>query len=232
MNSSVKFDSGVESKAIPPYFFSGAGPMSHPAADAPEPPPRTVEELAELFARHRDHLRRMVQVRIDQRLAQRVDASDVVQEAYLAAQKRLVHAEKMEAPPLVWLRQITQQTLVDLHRQHVEAECRAAGREVPLLLPPGMTSMIALAEALAGDGSSPSSAARRDERRMQLAVALDQLEPTDREILLLRHFEELGNKEVAELLGLQQTAASNRYFRALQKLKQIVAAMPDFSPET
>src|SRR5581483_5839364 len=97
--------------------------------------PLTNEELGELFTRHREHLRRMVQARVDDRLGQRIDPSDVLQDAYLDAQKRLCHAEKMQVPPLVWLRQITEQTLIDLHRRHLLAECRAVGKEVPIEQP-------------------------------------------------------------------------------------------------
>ena len=194
------------------------------AANPSDGIPLTNRELGDLFTRHREHLRRMVLARVDDRLAQRIDASDVLQEAYLDAQQRLIHAEKMHAPPLVWLRQITEQTLIDLHRRHLLAECRAVGKEVPLDQPmPGMSSMMALAQKLAGSNSTPSGVLMEQERRQGLEKALRNMDALDREILVLRHFEELTNKEIAELLGLQPTAASNRYFRALQKLKQMVA---------
>jgi RNA polymerase sigma-70 factor (ECF subfamily) len=195
--------------------------------------PRTAEQLAALFMRHRDLLRRIIQYRLDDRLAQRLDVADVLQEVYLQAQLRLAHADKMEGSPLFWLRQVTEQTLIDLYRRHLEAECRDAGREVSLNQPAASSaSGVGLAGMLAADQSSPSQAALRAERHTLLEQALDQMDPTDREVLVFRHFVELSNNEVAEILGLQPTAASNRYIRALQRLKQIMASLPPFATES
>ena len=195
--------------------------------------PQSDEQLAELFTRHRDHLIRMVQFRIDERLAQRLDPLDIVQEAFLNAQKRLHHvAEGCAVPVLVWLRQITEQTLIDLARRHLGAQQRAANKEVSLgQAAVGHTTSTSLAAMLVGNLSSPSQAALREERRSLLEQALEQMDPIDREVLALRHFEELSNSEVAEILGLSPTAASNRYVRALERLKQILQSQSYFASD-
>jgi len=188
------------------------------------------DALAELFSLHRERLRRMVELRLDRRLNGRVSASDVLQDAYLEALKRLPHyLDKPEMPVLLWLRMVTGQRLTDLHRQHLGAEMRDAGREVPLYrnaMPQATT--VSLAAQLAAGLESPSQAAIRGEALAQLEAALDKMEPLDREVLVLRHFEELSNDEVAEVLGLKKAAASNRYVRALQRLRDALAGMPGF----
>ncbi len=176
--------------------------------------------LGELFSRYRDRLGRMVQFRLDGRLRGRVATSDVLQEAYIDALKRLPHYHATEGMPfLIWLRWVTMQRLVEVHRQHLGARMRDAGREVSL--GPG-GSLAASSEKIAefmGDLTSPSQAAERAEAMDQLRVALDGLEPADREVLALRHFEELSNLEAAAVLGIQPAAASKRYVRALERLK-------------
>jgi RNA polymerase sigma-70 factor (ECF subfamily) len=190
------------------------------------------EAVAELFTRHRAQLLRMVEFRLDCRVAQRLDAGDVVQEAFLTAVQRLPYlAEGLNVPPIVWLRQVVEQTLVGIHRRHLGTQQRALDRECSLeALKLGQTTSVSLAAVLAGDASTPSHAALREERRVLLEQALDQMDPVDREVLVLRHFEELGNGEVAEILGLQPTAASNRYVRALQRLKEIVESISALVP--
>lgn len=180
--------------------------------------------LAVHFTRHRDALRRMVAFRLDERLARRLDPSDVLQEAYLNARQRIDQLdERFAHAPFLWLRQIAEQTLIDLHRRHLGAERRSVTKEFYLSGAPGpQTTSLALADLLAADDPSPSGAAMREERRTQLNAALDQMDPIDREVLALRHGEELSNAEVAELLSLTPTAASNRYIRALQRLKPLL----------
>jgi len=122
--------------------------------------------------------------------------------------------------------------LIDLCRRHLGAQQRAASREVVLAQPAvGLTTSMSLVAMLVGDQSSPSQAALREERRTLLEQAIEQMDPIDREVLALRHFEELSNGEVAEILGLQPTAASNRYIRALERLKQILGAQSYFDSE-
>ena len=186
--------------------------------------------LAELFSQHRERLKRMVGFRLDRRLWGRVDASDVLQEAYLDAVKRVHHyLDNPTMPFFVWLRLITGQRLIDVHRQHLGAQMRDADQEVSLNRGgvPHASSMC-LAAHLVGHLTSPSQAAIRAETMAELQQALDGMDPMDREILALRHFEELSNNEAAEVLGLQKSAASNRYVRALRRLKETLSGIPGF----
>jgi RNA polymerase sigma-70 factor (ECF subfamily) len=184
--------------------------------------------LAELFARHRDKLRRMVQLRLDHRLAGRVSPSDVLQEAYIDAVKRIDHYfEKPDQPFFGWLRLVVGQRLADVHREHL-AQKRDVGQEVPIHRGAPGADSACLAACLLGSGTSPSHAAARTESFGRLEEALDQMDPLDREVLALRHFEELSNAETAALLGIQSAAASKRYVRALARLKQILETIPGF----
>jgi RNA polymerase sigma-70 factor (ECF subfamily) len=186
--------------------------------------------LGELFSLNRERLWRMVSFRLDQRLRGRVDADDVLQEAYLDAAQRIDHyLNNTSMSFFVWLRQIVLQTMIDLHRQHLGAQMRNAAREVSLHGAgyPQATS-ISLAAHLLGNLTSPSQAAMREEVSIQLEKALDSMSEIDREILALRHFEELTNSEVAEVLDIQQKAASIRYVRALARLKDILQQIPGF----
>jgi RNA polymerase sigma-70 factor, ECF subfamily len=184
--------------------------------------------LGELLGRHRERLRRMVALRLDRRLQGRVDPSDIIQEACLDAARRLPEYHKNPAMPFfLWLRFLAGQRLVDEHRKHLGAAARDAGREISLYrgaLPE--TSSAALAAHLLGALTTPSQAAIRVERKIRLQEALNSLDPIDREVLALRHFEELSNTEAAVVLGLDKSAASKRYARALIRLKAILASMP------
>ena len=186
--------------------------------------------LAELFALHREKLRRMVMFRLDQRLAGRVSASDVLQEAYIDAVRRVEHFfDKPDQSFFGWLRLIVGHRLADLHPEHL-ARKRDAGREVSMNASPDRGADSAcMAAALAGSLSSPSHAARRHESQRLLEEALDQMDPVDREVLALRHFEELSNTETAAVLGIEPPAASKRYVRALARLKQIMESVPGLS---
>ncbi len=181
-----------------------------------------------MFERHRDRLRRMVEIRLDSRLKARLDASDVVQEAYLEVAARLdEYVRDPKLPPFLWLRLVVGERLMKLHRHHLGAQMRDAGREVSLFrgaLP--AASSAALAAQLLGRYTSPTQAILRAERILRLQEALNTLEPIDREILSLRHFEELTAAETARVLGIEESAAAKRYFRALKRLKDVLAAMP------
>jgi RNA polymerase sigma-70 factor (ECF subfamily) len=170
----------------------------------------------------------MVELRLDPRLQGRLDVSDVIQEAYLTASAQLAdYLRKPTIPFLLWLRLVTGQKLVALHRHHLGTKARDAGREVSLnrgALPAAGSA--ALASNLIGREPSPSQAAREAEQRRWLQEALDRMDPLDREVLALRHFEQLTNAEAAQVLGLEVSAASKRYVRALQRLKEILSAMP------
>jgi RNA polymerase sigma-70 factor (ECF subfamily) len=178
------------------------------------------DSLAELFSKYQERFRRIVRFRLDGRLQGRVDPDDVLQEAYLAAAQRLEHYSQRDMSAFIWLRLIVGQTLIDIHRRHVGAQARDAGREVSIHGGgAAMSTSASLAQALMGSITSPSQAVARDELALQVAQVIDQLEPIDREILVLRHFEELTNREIAEVLDIQQKAASIRYIRALKRLK-------------
>jgi RNA polymerase sigma-70 factor (ECF subfamily) len=194
------------------------------------------QALAALFTRHRDRLWRMVSVRLDRRLHGRVDPDDVLQEAYLDAASRIGHFRRDDGGSFfVWLRLIVGQTLVDVHRRHLGAQARAAGREVPLhgrfSAYPDETSA-SIAGQLMAQLTPPSHAARRAETASRLETALEGMEPIDREVLVLRHFEELTNGEVAQVLGIQPKAASIRYVRAVGRLKVILSQFPEFAEES
>ena len=186
------------------------------------------QALAELFADQRARLRRMVRLRMDRRLQGRLDPSDVLQEAFLEATQRLPEFQaQLNLPAHLWLRLLTGQRLLILHRRHLGAQIRDVGQEVSLhkgAFPP--VSSASLAAQLMGRQSSPSQAAIRAEVQIRLQEALNTLEPLDREVLALRHFEELSNTETAQVLSLSKSAASNRYVRALVRLKAVLDQMP------
>lgn len=187
--------------------------------------------LAEAFAHFRGRLKRMVQLRLDRRLQGRVDPSDVLQEAYLDLAKRAAdYLDHPSLPFFLWLRLLTGQRLLAIHRQHLGAKMRSVGQEVALHrgAMPQATSA-SLAAQLLGRLSTPSQAAVRAEMQLRLQEALNSMDAIDREVLVLRHFEELTNDETAEVLGLQKAAASNRYVRALKRLRIILRSMPGFS---
>jgi RNA polymerase sigma-70 factor (ECF subfamily) len=191
------------------------------------------QALAELFANYRDRLRQMVRLRLDRRLQGRIDPSDVLQEAYLDASKRVAdYLANPAAPFFLWLRFLTGQRLLAIHRRHLGAQMRDAGQEVSLhrgALPPATSA--SLAAQLLGRLTSPTQAAARAEMQVRLQEALNAMDPIDREVLVLRHFEELSNNETAAVLGIQKAAASNRYMRALKRLKDILSSMPGFFDE-
>jgi RNA polymerase sigma-70 factor, ECF subfamily len=189
------------------------------------------QALAELFSRERERLWRVIQFRLAEPLRGRLDPDDVLQDAYLAATQRLKHyAESPATSPFIWLRMIVNQTLIDLHRQHLGAQRRDAAREVSLdRAPYAQATSASVAIQLVGNLTSPSRAAARADMFAVVQTAIEQMDPIDREVLALRHFEELTNSEVAEALGIEQKAASIRYIRALRRLKEILAQVPDFS---
>jgi RNA polymerase sigma-70 factor, ECF subfamily len=185
---------------------------------------------AELFARHRDRLRLMVRLRLDRRLQGRVDPSDVLQDAFLDFGKRLPEFDPGAGLPFyLWLRGITGQRLVDLQRTHLGTQMRDAAREVSLhrgMMP--QASSVSLAAQLLGRMTTASHAAIRAELQLRVQDALNTMDATDREVLTLRHFEQMSNEEAAKVLDLTKSAASKRYIRALRRLKDILATLPGF----
>src|SRR5262249_7633884 len=178
----------------------------------------------------RDPLRRMIDVRLDPRLGGRVSPSDVLQEAYIDALKRVEHYfAKPDMPFFLWLRWIAGQRLIEVHRQHLGAQIRDAGQEISLnYAGVPAASSACLAARLVGHLTSPSAAVMRAERFAMLEDALARMDALDREVLTLRHFEELSNTETAAVLGIQPAAASKRYVRALRRLKDILTDLPGF----
>ncbi len=180
------------------------------------------QAVGELFSTYRDRLMRMVRFRLDPRLSGRVDPDDVLQEAYLEIARRIQdYTDQPTVPLFVWMRQITWQVMVDIHRRHLVAQARNINQEASRAPNFGATS-VSLAARLVGQLTSPSQIAIREERLAHVREALDEMDEIDREVLALRHFEQLSNNEVAEVLGLQKAAASNRYIRALARLKKIL----------
>src|SRR5215472_785267 len=186
--------------------------------------------LGALFARYRDRLRKMVRLRLDGRLARRLDPSDVLQDAYLDVARRFPEYAAAPAVPFyVWLRALTGQRLIDLHRQHLGAKMRDAGQEVSLYRgAPPQASSASLAQQLLAGLTSPTQAAVRAEMQLRLQEALNSMDPVDREVVVLRHFEELTNVETAAVLVIEPSAASKRYLRAVRRLKAILDQVPGF----
>lgn len=188
------------------------------------------DALARLFSQHRERLGRIATFRLDRRMAGRVDAEDILQETYLNAAQRLHHF--VEGPGgsfFIWLRMILEQTLIDVHRRHLGAECRDAGREARLKKFSSDSTSASLSFHLLAKMPSPSDAAMRRELNEHLHAALDQMNEIDREVVAMRHFEELTNGEVAEALQISTKAASIRYIRALRRLKDVLKRIPEFA---
>jgi len=202
---------------------SSEGSVSHPPAET-----ALDGELANLFGQHSERLMHMVRLRMDPRLRGRVDAADVLQEAYIECAKRFGEYQKNSSMPLyLWVRFLTFQKLIDLHRHHLGTKIRDASQEVALYrgaLP--QASSVLLAAQLLGRLTSASHVAIRAETQLRVQDALNKMDSMDREVLVLRHFEMLTNEETAQVLGLKKTAASNRYIRALKRLKEIVVSIP------
>jgi RNA polymerase sigma-70 factor (ECF subfamily) len=184
--------------------------------------------LGTLLTRHEGRLRRLVAFRLDPRLQGRVDPSDVIQEVHLAASKNVGdYASEPRMPFFLWLRGITGNKLLEVHRHHLGTPMRDARREIALNRRrfPEATSA-AIAARLLGRATRPSEAAMRAEAKLRLEAALNCMDPLDREVLALRHFEQLTNAEAAQVLGIKEGTAGKRYLRALERLREILSQMP------
>jgi RNA polymerase sigma-70 factor (ECF subfamily) len=181
----------------------------------------------EALVRHRSRLRRMVEARLDRRVRGRVDPSDVLQDGFVDAVARFSgYLAEPKLPLFLWLRLVVGERLAKIHRDHLGAQVRDATREVSLYSGPmPAASSAALAAHLLGNETSPTQAAVRAERLLRLQEALNALDPLDREILSLRHFEELTHAEAARVLEIQEAAAAKRYVRALKRLKDVLSAL-------
>ena len=203
--------------------------------DAPRPDPelaalRTAgadrsRVLGALFEEHRKRLLKMVHLRMDPRLKQRIGASDVIQDAFVDVDRRIdEYLDDPKMPFFLWLRLLTSQRLVDLHRHHVGAKKRDVRKQVRAAIGPmPRATSVALVNRLMDGGTTPTQALERVEAREAMVAALDAMDAKDRDVLVLRHFEGLSNTETALELGLEKAAASKRHVRALQRLGEILA---------
>jgi RNA polymerase sigma-70 factor (ECF subfamily) len=188
------------------------------------------EAVRDLFALHRERLKRMVHLRLSRRLQGRVDDSDVLQEAFLDITSRLPeYAASPKLPLFLWLRHVTGLKLAEVHRRHLGTQLRDADREVTLHrggLPEA--DSVSLAAHLLGQLTTPSQAAIKAETRLIVQETLNNMDPTDREVLALKHFEQLSTSEIAEVLGMSKAGAGHRYLRAIKRLKEILSQIPGF----
>ena len=183
------------------------------------------EAIGKLLDRHRDALRRMVQMRLDRRIQRRVDVSDIVQEVLFEANRRLSkYLQDPKMPFHLWLRHMARDRIIDAHRRHRVSAKRSVDREKPLTSPANVDrSTMEIAAQLCDPAITPAAAATMHELARRFEAAIDELEERDREVLLMRHFEHLTNQEVAQALSLTEPAASMRYLRALRRLRALIA---------
>ena len=188
------------------------------------------EALSDLWDQYRERLRRLVKLRMDRRLQGRLDASDVLQEAFIDfASRAEEYANDPTMPFFLWLRYLTGQRLQLLHRHHLGAQMRDAGREVSIHRGPmPQATSVSLAAQLLGRFTSVTQAVQRAEMQVMLQEPINGMDQLDREILALRHFEELSNVETAQVLGIKRSAASSRHIRALKRLRQVLQGTPGF----
>ena len=185
------------------------------------------QALAELFERHRYRLRQMIRLRLDRRLQGRVDPSDVLQEAFIDLATELPSYSRRPAIPFfLWMRLVAGQRLMQVHRRHLGTEMRDAARDVSLFGGFPQAASASLAAQLLGQLTSAGGAAIRAEIQLRLQEALNSMETLDREIIALRNFEELDNREAAAVLGLSLDATRKRYVRALKRLQVLLRRIP------
>ncbi|MFO0950583.1 MAG: sigma-70 family RNA polymerase sigma factor [Isosphaeraceae bacterium] len=188
------------------------------------------DALRALFVEHHDRLKRMIRLRLSRRLAGRVDDEDVLQEAFAEVARRLPEYVRGPRLPLfLWMRHLTALKLAEVHRRHLGTQLRDAGREVTLHrggLP--LADSVSLAAQLLGTFTTPSQAAVRAETRLLVQEALNAMDPVDREVLALKHFEQLSTSEIAEVLGLSKAGAGSRYLRAIKRLRAVLEQVPGF----
>jgi RNA polymerase sigma-70 factor (ECF subfamily) len=178
----------------------------------------------QLLTRHRARLRRMVAVRLDRRLAARVDPSDVVQETLADAARNLAdYLRERPIPFYPWLRRLAWERLVKLHRRHVGTRLRSVTREEAGVLGLPDESALELASRVAGSGTSPSRHLARAEEQARVQAALAQLTEREREVLVMRYLEQLSTREIAAALGVREGAVRARHLRALEHLRRLLA---------
>ncbi len=186
------------------------------------------DALASLFAQHKSQLRRMVSFRLDENLKGRVDPSDVLQEAFLDLADRLPEFKRKSMSFYVWLRLVTKERLLRIHRENLDAKMRDARREVRVRQRTTGGTSIALAAHLLGKYTSVCGNAIRAEQSVRLHDVLNEMDEADREIITLRLFEDLTNGETAEVLGLTKHASSKRFVRAVTRIRKELKELPGF----
>jgi RNA polymerase sigma-70 factor (ECF subfamily) len=209
------------------YWLGGANAMTSDDAEEGELLRRAKEgdhaASNELLARHRLRLRRMVALRMDRRLASRVDASDIVQEALAEASRNLDdYLERQPMPFYPWLRRLAWERMVAMSRRHVGADRRSVVRETPWSASLPDESVMELAGRLASSGTSPSAQMRREEIQQRMHSALAMLAEHDREVLVLRYLEQLSTKEAAAVLGFSEGGVKSRLMRAIMRLRELL----------
>jgi RNA polymerase sigma-70 factor (ECF subfamily) len=182
------------------------------------------ESLGPLFEEYRPRLGRMVAMRLDPRLLRRVEVCDVLQEAFLEVTRRLDEYRSSRSTPFfLWVRFLTGQKLLEIHRRHLETDRRDRNREVSPQFP--AASSASMARALLDPGPTPSEVAVQAEEGQHLKEALDRLDEADREILVLRYFERLSNEEAAQVLGLTPSGAKQRLLQAMRRIKNVLGPL-------
>lgn len=175
----------------------------------------------QLLTRHRDQLRKMIAVRMDRRLAPRLDPSDIVQDVMADADRELSdYLRRRPVPFYPWLRQLAWDRLIEVHRRHVRADKRSVRREQPGLLGLPDESACLLADRLIDRHSGPSQQAIRAETRRRVRAAIALMSDRDREVLVLRHLEQLSTAQTAAILGITENAVKARHVRALDRLQR------------
>ena len=184
-----------------------------------------------LLAEHAERLRRVASFRLNPQLQSRIDAADVLQETFVAAtERRAEFVQEPGRPLFLWLRWMVGNTLLELHRHHLDAQMRDPRREESFGGGAGGDASVATCDALAAQltcgVTGPATAARRGELHARLNDALSRMDAMDREVLALRHYEQLTSAETAQVLGIQERAAAKRYGRALERLRELLEEMP------
>jgi RNA polymerase sigma-70 factor (ECF subfamily) len=182
------------------------------------------EAVNRLLERHRQAIHRLVQLRLDQKIQGRVDASDVVQDVMFEASRRLRdYLQKPDMPFHLWLRHIAQDRIIDAHRRHRASAKRSVDRERPAVIVPTMDhSTVELMAQICDPEQTPASAAAQQEMIRRVEAALGQLDDQDGEIIMMRHYEHLTNQESAIALELSEPAAGMRYLRAIRRLRELL----------
>ncbi len=184
---------------------------------------RDSSAIDELLDRHRNSLRRMVDFRLDGKIKRRIDVSDVVQDVLVEASRRL--QDYLANPTMafhLWIRQIAKDRIIDAHRRHRVSAKRSVDREQPLAAAPVDQSTMELAGQLCDPQLTPAAAATQRELSIHVQAAIEHLDENDRDIILMRHYEQLSNQEIAVALELTEPAASMRYLRALKRLRKVL----------